>query len=453
MINISWAALADEAIGHLQALVRLDTSNPPGNEAPAAEYLAAVLTREGLTPRILESAPGRANLVVRLTGQGAQPPLMLMSHLDVVPVDAAQWSHPPFRADIADGFLWGRGALDDKLVTVAHLMTVLLCHRLQLPLTGDLVFLAHADEESDFTYGMQWLVRHHRDLFDAPYALYEGGLATTLGGQPLMLVDTAEKGWCTVQVTARGPGGHSSVPHLDHPLYHLAPVLDRLASRPMPVHIVPTVGRFLAGLAEATAASDPALADACRRLMRAETADAALADAPVAPGVRHRFNALVRNTVTPTLLQSGLNRWTLPTRAHMTLNGRLLPGQTEAAFERDLADRLGPGLDYTVEDFHAGAECAVDTPLFDAVRRVVKRHSPLTHVLPHMLTGGTERGLLHSLGVEVIGFCPLRETPGQPSPMSLCHAPDERVALDLVLQNCQYLFEVVCELNGLSAEA
>jgi acetylornithine deacetylase/succinyl-diaminopimelate desuccinylase-like protein len=329
----------------------------------------------------------------------------------------------------------------------------LLCQRHQLPLAGDLIMLAHADEESDFTYGMAWLVREHRDLLDAPFALYEGGAELSIAGQPFCLVDTAEKGWATVEVVLRGSGGHSSIPHPNNPLYHIAPLLHRLATHKLPVHRIDTVSQLFAGIGTALASTAPTPAAHFQRMVDPAVAETVIPDLPVDAYLRHRFDALLRSTATPTMLTSGINRWTLPTEARLTLNGRLLPGQTGEDFDRELRAVVWPEFEYTIRDVHLGAECPRDTPLFDAIRRVVGRHTPAAAVLPNMMTGGTERGLLQGLGIQVYGFCPLREVPGQPAPFSLAHAPDERISVANLVDNCRSLFEVVCAMNNLEVPA
>ncbi|MSP13661.1 MAG: M20/M25/M40 family metallo-hydrolase [Chloroflexi bacterium] len=449
---INWDELQAETVRHLQALIRVDSSNPPGNELPAAEYLAHVLATAGYRPLILQSAPGRASLIVRLKGNGSQPPLMIMSHLDVVPADPTQWKHPPFSGKLVDNVIWGRGTIDTKKTTVACLMAMLLIQRYKLPLQGDLVMLAHADEESDFTYGMSWLIRHHRDLFDAPYAIYEGGAELNIAGKDFILVDTAEKGWCTIQVHTKAAGGHSAVPHPDNALLHMGRLLDKLAQQQMPVHPTETVLGFFGALANAFAPEE-AKSDGFARLgdalSRSQTAqiDAMLSALPIEPDLRYRFNALMRNTLAPTLLKGGISRWALPANAHLTLNGRLLPGQNATGFERELREILGSTTEYDIEDLHLGTECSQNTPLFQAITRVMHRLEPGVPVIASMLTGGTERGLLQEIGVNVYGFSPIKEGVGQPPTFSLAHAPNERISVDNLIFCSRTLFEVICEAN------
>ena len=452
MDRVNWESVRDEAARHLRELVRIDTSNPPGNELPAAEYLAEVLGKEGLSPLVLKSAAQRGSVVTRLAGSGAQPPLMLLAHLDVVPARPREWTHPPFGGDLVDGLIWGRGTLDCKGLVVSDLMVMLLCQRLGLPLKGDLVCMAHADEESsDFAYGMAWLIREHRDLFDAPYALYEGGGEEfEVGGQRLQTVTSAEKGWCTVDVVTRGQGGHSSVPHSNNPLFHMAPILTRLQGGKMPIHVVETVAGFFDGVRKKVESTEPEFAEQLGKMVDPTSAGEALSCLPVDEMQRAWFEALLRNTAAPTMMEGSNSRWALPSEAHLTLNGRVLPGQSMEDYEQELQDILGPGVEYRIEGFKEGTECPVDTPVVDSIQRVMARRNPGVPVIPEMATGGAERGLLKDIEVQCYGFWPRRFEAGVPPGRELGHGVDERISVDNLLFATRCLFEIVCDINGIA---
>ena len=223
-------AAGDEAVSRLRWMLRLDTTNPPGNELPLVEQLAAELTREGLQPQVLVPAPNRANLVVRLRGDGSQRPLLLLSHLDVVPAAPSQWTHPPFAGEVADGLIYGRGAVDSKLTTAVHMQVLLACKRLEVPLKRDLVLVAAADEERGAVQGMAWMVEKHPEVFDAEYGINEaGGFALLIDGKPVYTCQVAEKGGADLDLVVKGTPGHSSVPHGDNAFVHLGRVLQQLA--------------------------------------------------------------------------------------------------------------------------------------------------------------------------------------------------------------------------------
>jgi len=450
MRSIDWRGVREEAVRHLTALIRIDTSNPPGNELAAAEYLAGVLSDEGLSPHVLKSSPTRAGVVSRLKGSGELPPLMLLGHLDVVPAIVEEWTHPPFGGELIDGIIWGRGATDCKDLVTVNLMITLLCHRLNLPLKGDLVNLSHADEEnSDFAYGMAWLAKEHAEIFDAPYALYEGGGdEIEILGKRIQTITASEKGWCTVEITTRGQGGHSSRPHTNNPLYHMAPILAGLRDHKMPVHLTRTTAGFFMAMADLFESNDPETAKLFREMAEQATAEAALARLPISDNERIWFDAMLRSTAAPTMMRGSNSRWALPTEAHLTLNGRILPGQSEDDYRRELRAIVGAGVDLRIEGFQPGIECALDTPLYRSIQRVMGRRSPDVPLVPILQTGGTERALLHSLGVQVYGFKPVRSEAGMPA-SQMAHGVDERVSVNNLLYALQCLFEVVCDLNGI----
>ncbi|HHH41942.1 MAG TPA: M20/M25/M40 family metallo-hydrolase, partial [Chloroflexi bacterium] len=222
-MEINWQEATEEAVRHLQGLIRINTTNPPGNERVAADYLAELLSAEGYDPVVLESAPGRGNVVARYRGSGEAPPLLLLSHLDVVPVEPEHWDHAPFGGEVADGIVWGRGALDMKSIVVMQLMTMLLLKREEVPLKRDVIFAATADEEMGGRYGAGFLVDEHLDLIRAEHALSEfGGFPIDLGGRRIYLCQVAEKGICWVRMRARGRPGHGSTPHRDNAVVKLA---------------------------------------------------------------------------------------------------------------------------------------------------------------------------------------------------------------------------------------
>ena len=257
-ITPNWPEAAAETIRHLKALLRLDTTNPPGNEIIAAEYLAGVLRAEGFEPIVLESAPGRGNMIVRLKGSGEAPPLLLYSHTDVVPAEAVHWTHPPFAAEDADGYVYGRGAADMKDTVAEQLMVMLLLKRSGVPLRRDVIFAATADEEigGQNGYGVSWLARHHLDLIRAEFGLSEiGGYNLNYAGKQVYLIQVAEKGVCWLKVRATGKPGHGSIPHDDNAVLHLARALNRLAGEGLPYHLTDPAAGFLDAVAKAVGSS------------------------------------------------------------------------------------------------------------------------------------------------------------------------------------------------------
>ena len=443
-MSIDWNAAGAEAVSRLQQMLRFDTTNPPGNELPLAQHLASQLAQEGLEAQILQSAPERANLVVRLRGDGSQRPLMLISHLDVVPAEPARWTHPPFAGEVAEGLVWGRGAVDSKLTTTTQLQVLLLCKRLGLPLRRDLVLVATADEELGSNYGVKWLAQHHPEIFDAEYGINEGGgFALLVDGKPLYTCQVGEKGSAYLDLVIHGRPGHSSVPHADNPLLHLAGVLDRLRGR-LPHRVTASARAFFEGAAAAQAR--PEVATLLRALLDPARQEAALAQLPVNEPTRLMFDAMLRNTCTPTMLEAGTKRNVIPSEATVKLSGRTLPGMEREAFLAEVRALVGGGTEFRLDNYWAGGEFASDTPLLRAIQSAMQRCEPESAVVPYMVTGGTDARFLMDLGLTIYGFLPMRHEPGMDF-FSLCHGHDERVSITNVAFAVQVLYEVVRQLN------
>ena len=243
---MDWPAATAEALVHFKQLLRIDTTNPPGNERAAADYLGRVLDREGIPYRIVESEPTRASLVARLAGSGKNAPLMLNGHLDVVPVEREHWRHDPFGAEEHEGCIWGRGAVDMKNMVAMSLMTLILLKRAGMALERDVIFAAVADEEAGSRLGAQFLVEHHPELVRAEYVLNEIGAYTLhLGDAVFYPIQVAEKGICWFELTAQGTAGHGSMPRPDNAVVRIARAIDALGTVRLPFHDVPVVESFL----------------------------------------------------------------------------------------------------------------------------------------------------------------------------------------------------------------
>jgi acetylornithine deacetylase/succinyl-diaminopimelate desuccinylase-like protein len=435
-----------EATTRLQRMVRFDTTNPPGNELALVQHLAAQLQAEGLEAHVLEAAPQRASLAVRLRGDGSQRPLLMMSHLDVVPAEPARWSHPPFAGEIADGILYGRGAIDSKLTAAVHLQVLLMAHRSRLPLKRDLVLIAAADEEVGGTYGMEWLARQHPEWFDAEYGINEaGGFAVLVDGQPIYTCQVAEKGGADVDLVARGRPGHSSVPHDENPIVHLGQSLTALCGK-LPHRVTPAVRAFFESAAKVVR---PEVASLLLDLLDPQRSAAALAALPAAAPVKGMFDAMLRDTCAPTMLAAGIKRNVIPSAATVSLSGRLLPGVSEAEFIAEVTELLGEAqqhVDVQLSSFRAGVAFDHETPLLAAMASALQRHEPGAVLAPYMQTGGTDARYLTHLDISVYGFVPMRFEPGCDF-FDLCHGHDERVSLDNIAFAVDVTFDAVRLLN------
>ncbi|MCS7283232.1 MAG: M20/M25/M40 family metallo-hydrolase [Anaerolineae bacterium] len=440
---IPWDETIAETLRHLQALIRIPTVNPPGNEKPAAEYLADVLAAEGYDPVVLESAPGRGNVVARYRGSGEAPPLLLLSHLDVVPVEPEKWEHDPFGGEVIDGYVWGRGALDMKFATAMQLTTMLLLARQKLPLKRDVVFAATADEEAGGRYGIGYLIDHHLEKIRAEYALTEfGGFPLNVGGKRIYLCQTAEKGICWVRMRARGAPGHGSVPHQDNAVVKLAEAVAKLGRSDLPFHRTDAVAGMVEGMA---AALGGLRGTVLRGILNPTLSSLILHWAIRDPQQVRYFHALLHNTVSPTVLRAGSKTNVIPSEAEAELDGRILPGQDLDSFLAEVRAVVGEGFEF--EPILVAPPVATDhrTPLFAVMAEGLRRHDPeAMAIVPMMVTGGTDAKHLARAGIPCYGFTPV-QLPPEMNFMQMIHGHNERIPVDGLAFGVRVLYEVVVE--------
>ncbi len=443
-MTINWAQAQEEGVGYLRDLLKINTTNPPGAETAACEFLAGVLKNEGIDSTILESQPGRGNLVARLKGYGSAAPLLLMFHVDVVPAEAENWTRPPFAGEIADGYLYGRGALDTKELGAMEMMVLLLLKRNSVPLSRDVIFMANADEEAGGHLGAGWMVKNHPDLIRAEYAINEGGgFGSEILGKRIYTVQTGEKGTARFTLRTRGKPGHGSIPHKDNAVLKLAVGVQKLGEANLPMHLVTTARLHIEGLAQAVGGKAGA---GLRTLLDSKNGN--LDKLPLDEGMRAMLYAMLHNTVTPTVLHAGSKINVIPSTAEARVDARLLPGQTKESFLKELRAVLGDNYEIEVhENVTLGIESDPQSPLYDVIKRVMKRNEPEAALIPELVVGATDARHLTKLGTKVYGFCPMF---GPASEMERVHGHDERVSLDNIGLGTRVLYEVVSEFacNG-----
>ncbi|MGH7679683.1 MAG: M20/M25/M40 family metallo-hydrolase, partial [Gemmatimonadaceae bacterium] len=325
----NWAAVEAETMQHFQALLRLDTSDPPGNERAAVDYLRQVLEKEGISVRVFALEPNRPNLVARLSGSGSRRPILVMGHTDVVNVDPSKWTHPPFSATREGGYVYGRGAVDDKDNVVASLMLMLLLKRQNVPLDRDVIFLAESGEEGSTRVGIQFMTRQQFPTIDAEFCLAEGGGVARVGGRVRFAgVATTEKIPRAVELTARGPAGHGSVPLKGNSIAHLSQAIAKLSTWRAPVKLNETTRTYFQRLAAMTTG------DSARRYRDIISGDAARVAAADEYFVDREpaHASVVRTSVSPNMVQGGYRVNVIPSEAKATLDVRMVPGEDTVAF-------------------------------------------------------------------------------------------------------------------------
>jgi acetylornithine deacetylase/succinyl-diaminopimelate desuccinylase-like protein len=442
--DAEWNALGDEAAALLSQYLRINTTNPPGNEIVAARWLAAVLRREGIEVQVFEPAPGKANLYARLRGDGSARPLILLNHMDVVLASPEYWQVDPFSGVVRGGYIWGRGALDMKGEGIVQLMTVLILKRAGVPLRRDVIFLATSDEEIGAGVGAGWFTEHHADLIrDAEFLINEGGTirANERGGVDYYGVGTTEKSPFWLDVTARGTAGHGSRPTADNPVHRLVRALDRIADWRTPLAVTPAVERYFHDLAGVET-------DSMRRRWFADIR-AALRDSDAARAITGdlTYNALLRNTISITGLKGSDKTNVIPPVATAALDVRLLPGQEPAAFLAELERVVGD----TAVTFRPqgpswpATESPTDTELFRAIEAAARARHPGALVTTPMLAGFTDSHYFRRLGIASYGLGPF---PLTTSDSRGVHGNDERVSLEALRFGVRFLYDVVGRVAG-----
>jgi len=443
--QVDWPAQERAAIELFRTLLRFDTTNPPGDEAPCAAFAADYLAEAGIAPEILEAQPGRANVVARLRGDGDEPPLMLSAHLDVVPADADAWTHPPFAGEIADGYLWGRGAVDMKNMAAMSLWVMAHLARSGARLRRDVIFTGVADEEAGCGAGSAWLVDEHADKVRAGFALGEvGGFTLHTGGTPVYPVQVAEKGVCWVRARARGTSGHASMPRDDNPVVRLATFLSRLGRTKLPLQPSAPVERFVTELA----ASQGGIAERVLPLLlnprlSATVSRIALRD----PSVSRMFDAILRNTASPVALRGGSKTNVIPSTAEADIDGRIAVGSTADELLAQLRRLAGPHIDFEVLLTREPHAASPDTELFRDIAAVVAEHHPGAVAVPNVIPGFTDAHYWSRLGTVCYGFSPVRLEADGPGFGDLFHADDERIPVDGFTAGLRMLTDVVCRFT------
>ncbi|MEW1831770.1 M20/M25/M40 family metallo-hydrolase [Streptomyces sp. NPDC088196] len=412
----------DEVVDLCRELIRIDTSNYGDHSGPgerkAAEYVAEQLAEVGLEPKIFESHPGRASTVARIEGTDpSRPALLIHGHLDVVPANAADWTHHPFSGEVADGCVWGRGAVDMKDMDAMTLAVVRDRLRSGRRPPRDIVVAFLADEEAGGTYGARHLVDNHRELFDGvTEGISEvGGFSFTVSEERrLYLIQTAEKGMYWMKLTVAGTAGHGSMIHRDNAITELSEAVARVGRHKFPVRVTKTTRAFLDELGDALGTPlDPEDMEATLKRLG---------------GIAKLIGATLSNTANPTQLNAGYKVNVIPGEATANVDGRFLPGHEEE-FLADLDRILGPKVKR--EDVHSdkALETSFDGPLVEAMQSSLLAEDPTAKAVPYMLSGGTDAKSFDDLGIRGFGFAPLK-LPPELDFAGMFHGVDERVPVE-----------------------
>lgn len=421
----------------LQELIRFDTSNPPGHEVDCIQFLDRVLRSSGLATEVVARDPRRPNLIARLPGRGEAAPLLFCGHVDVVPAGRAGWTHPPFAGDIADGCVWGRGALDMKGGVAMMVSAAIRAARDGVAPAGDVILALVADEESGGGFGAGYVVENRPDILrGVRHAVCEfGGFPLRIAGHTFAMIQVAEKTPSPVDVIVRGPAGHGARPVRGGAMARLGRILDRLDTRRLPIHITPVTREMVERIASGLPRR---MRPVVRSLLHPALTDRVLA---ALGGTGRTFEPLFRNTVNATIVRGGERINVIPSEIHLALDARLLPGYTTD----DLRDELESILQDDGEArFVADAAPAAspDLAFFDLLAACLARHAPEAVSVPFLLPGSTDGRHLARLGIQTCGFTPMTLPPGL-SFLTSIHAADERIPVEAVTFGTDVLYDVI----------
>jgi acetylornithine deacetylase/succinyl-diaminopimelate desuccinylase-like protein len=439
--------IEDEIVRFLSNLIQINTTNPPGNETKAADYIAQYLANEGFKTEIIESAPRRGSVITRLKGTGEKPNLLLLSHLDVVAANPAEWSVDPFAGTVKDGYVYGRGAYDMKGMTAIEVLTLKLLKKNNVPIKGDVVLAATADEEKGGEEGAGYLLRNHREKVWCPYVLNEGGgLAIPQKNGNVYPVQTAEKGILWFRIKAKGTPGHGSMPNMaDNAIVRMNKVIDIISHYKPQTVFVPTLKQFLTE----TAKLNPELEQPFSRLLgnpreSEEILDElAKTDRALAEEIRPR----TKTTLTPTMIHGGVKENIIPSECEAVFDCRVLPGQSVEETLSTIKSMLEPvgmeKLTFEIIQMHDGSESTTQTPLYSAITNVLKDFEPNCGVTPTLTTGGTDSRFFRETGSVCYGFQPMRPDEPIDKLEQRMHGIDERITVENLVFGTSIFYEIV----------
>jgi len=436
-----WALYGQDPLFFSQSLIQIDTTNPPGNEIEAASQIQTWLKEEGIESDIIESSPGRGNLIARLKGNNSGPSLALLGHLDVVAAQALEWDFPPFGGFMEDNFLYGRGALDMKGMVAMELSAFIRAKKDNLPLKGDLVLILVADEETGGALGAGYLVQNHWDKIRAQYLLNEGSIGVLKEGMHLYPIQIAEKGVAWMKLTAKGTSGHGSMPHKDNAVVHLTRALQTLNQHEFPIVPTQTVKNLFTLMAPhlpfpknwvARYFFHPLIGPLLQRFAKKYmTGDEKIA-------------AILSNTLSPTVLQAGYKTNVIPSEAIAEIDARIVPGETPEGFLKKIQAIIGDKVNAELLTTSLPNESTMASPFYETIRRALTEMDPQAIVTPMMSSGATDSRFFREKGTLCYGIIPLLIAMEDIQGM---HGKNERVPVDGLKKGTDTLYRIIQLIN------
>ncbi len=427
----------------LQNIIRIDTSNPPGNEIELARYIQNYLQKFAIDSEIIESSKGRASLIARLKGNGKKEAMILLGHLDVVPADPQEWTYPPFAAEIHDGYLYGRGSLDMKGLVALEINTFIQLKLQNFPLEGDVILVLAPDEEAGGDAGAKYLVEKHWDKIAAKYVFNEGSIGSVRNGKHFYSIQVAEKGVAWMKLTASGKSGHGSMPSQDNAVLKLIKALNKLTREAQSITETAVVKVFFEKIASTEEFPDSYILkhffswplqtffkSSIHKKLQKEKA----------------FNAMVRNTITPTQLEAGYKVNVIPNEATGSIDARILPGWTPDQFKQVVEEKIGND-DIKVELLQASMPNGSDfeTNYFKTLEEVILKNDPKALVLPYMSPGATDSRFFRAKGSLAYGIIPFVVDKEERESI---HGKNERLKISEIARGEKILWDLVTKMQG-----
>ncbi len=436
---MDWDQLLKEATHYLQEYLRIDTVNPPGNEVEGARFFKNIFDAESIPCQVFEPSPGRGSLLATLKGTSKKRPILLLNHIDVVPVEKERWTVDPFEGIVQDGYLYGRGALDDKSMGIIEMMALLILQRKKVPLERDVLFFAAADEETGGKWGIQWAMENVSSLRRSEYALNEGGyvILNKTGDPDRYEISNGQKIVFQLQLKAKGTSGHASMPHSDNPNVKLIHALEAVTKWETPYNVLPMVKDFFLKIAPKQPPDERKFFEDIEKGLHDPSFSARLTTNPI-------YNAMVRDTISLTILQAGSKANVIPSESSATLDCRLIPGSSKENFLKEIKERLGDEIE--AEGKMEGKSIPpspFNTYLFQAIQKFATSNDPDCPVVPFLLPGATDSRFLRERGITTYDFCPFRLPEKE---IMRVHGNDERIALENLRFGIRMLMEVIKEV-------
>ena len=442
----NWAEVERETLEHFQNLLRIDTRNPPGRETRAAEYLKGVFDKEGIPAELIALDSGRANLVARIKGNGRKKPILIMGHTDVVTVDTTKWTYPPFSATRNGGYVYGRGAVDDKDNVTAGLMTMLLLKRMNVPLDRDIIFLAESGEEGNTRVGIGYVTEQQLDKVDAEYCLAEGGGTNRVGGAvKYATIQMLEKRGRGIELIARGIAGHGSVPLASNAIVHLSGAVARIGAWRPEARLNETTRAYFEKLA---AISPPDVAKHYRGVLSSNPAVRKAADDWLYLN-EPRHSSMLRTSVSPNVITGGYRSNVIPSEARATLDVRMLPDENPDRFLAEMkkvVNDTAVEVRYQAANFGrpTGVESKLDSDAFKAIDGAVRRVYDVP-AIPTMGTGATDMSFTRAKGIQCFGIGPAIDIEDGPRGFG-AHSDQERILESELHRFVRLNWEIVAPL-------